>query len=147
MAVATGTLIAMGAMAALSAAKSAGDQAKANAAKQRNAAVTRYSPWTGLSPNEQVNEPNMIGDVTTGAVSGAALGQGMDKYNTEKALAQKTGSWNDLAAAPTSPSLSTTPQVGQSMNPWMQQKPFDPNQMYPGFDQNYFGKMQNTSAR
>lgn len=150
MAIATGTLAAMGAMAALSAAKSAGDQAKANSARERNAAVMRYSPWTGLSPNEQVNEPSMIGDITSGAVSGAALGQGMDKYNTEKDLAMKNGSWKDLSATPTptaTPMAPPPPALGSSMSPWMSQKPFDPTQMYPGFDPNRFTRMQNSSAR
>lgn len=41
--------------------------------RQRQAAIARYSPWTGMQ-SHTVQDPNLIGDITQGAASGAMLG-------------------------------------------------------------------------
>jgi hypothetical protein len=40
-------------------------------------ATARYSPWTGLAP-QQVVEPDMMGNIMQGGVAGAQLGQGIE---------------------------------------------------------------------
>lgn len=53
------------------------NQMQASAAadeRKRQAAITRYSPWTNMK-GQTVQDPDMLGNVLGGAVTGAALGQ------------------------------------------------------------------------
>jgi len=63
--------------AGLGAAKHFGvDAPKAGRQKKLRAATARYSPWTGLNPqNVQVDQPNILGGMIGGAGTVASLGQ------------------------------------------------------------------------
>lgn len=71
----------------------------------QNAAITRYSPWTGMHPTSIPQAPNLIGDVGNAALTGAAFGQGLKQ---------------DGGGADSSP-VPSSPQRGQYMltnNSW-----------------------------
>lgn len=73
--------------------------------RQTQSAIARYSPWTGMQP-QNVQDPSIIGDVLQGGTAGAMFGQGM------------------AGAAPQAdPGSMTSPLAmsgSQPMNSWMQ---------------------------
>lgn len=74
MPLATGTALALGA--ALGAAKYESDNQSANRQRKLNAAITTYSPWTGMKPNA-VTEPNPFGSILQGTAAAGSLNQGL----------------------------------------------------------------------
>lgn len=42
--------------------------------RKRQAAIARYSPWTGLTPSS-VQDPNLFGDLVSGTAAGGMMGQ------------------------------------------------------------------------
>ena len=77
------------AMTALSAAKTVDENMRAAAERKRQAAMTRYSPWTGMQ-GQTVQDANMFGNLAGGAAAGATLGQGMQQFEQGKQLNQAT---------------------------------------------------------
>jgi hypothetical protein len=77
--------IPMAAMAGMSLLKGMGDQARADKQRQAEAAVTRYSPWTGMQ-GKSVQDPDMFGTLAGGVASGAMMGQGMEKQAADEAF-------------------------------------------------------------
>ncbi len=72
-------LIAAGA--ALGAAKSISGNMQAADERARQAAIAKYSPWTGMQAHS-VQDENMFGNMLTGAAGGAVLGQGLKTPTT-----------------------------------------------------------------
>lgn len=58
--------------AGLGVAKNIEAQSQADAERKRQAAIARYSPWTGMNPNfGAIKEPSLLGNIATGAATGA----------------------------------------------------------------------------
>ena len=61
------------------------DQPAAQRKRKLAAATAAYSPWTGMKP-EEVNDPNVIGDMMLAGAGGAATGAAIGKANSESNL-------------------------------------------------------------
>jgi hypothetical protein len=111
MALATGTAIGLGLGAALGLGKNFQDQKNYSNQLEANKAKIKYSPWTGLSPSN-VTAPNGVGDVVSGAASGAQFGsQFKDKPPTDLT---KTDPTEGAPMGTGTPSYSLTGQAGNS---------------------------------
>jgi hypothetical protein len=85
------------------------NQDQKNSAKDRQvaAATARYSPWTGMKPQD-VKRPDAIGDVMQGGLAGAGLGQNMDSADNAQALNDSVINKNNAEAS------AYGPQTGDS---------------------------------
>lgn len=70
---------------------------RAKKERERQAAITRYSPWTGMQ-GQSVASPSIFGDLATGAAAGSTLGQGFKAANP--ASPTDTNAVSEAAAAP-----------------------------------------------
>jgi hypothetical protein len=70
--------------AAIGLAKSHLDQQEAERQRKVQAEVTRYSPWTGMTPNTQIKNANYLSGAASGALTGAAVQQGAPDTDTPK---------------------------------------------------------------
>lgn len=92
--------------------KGMGDKKKEAADRKVAAETARWSPWTGMQP-EQVQRADMMGSAMQGGLAGGAMGQGF----------AQTGAYEDYLAALTAkptvvpPPGSTSPWVGASSSP------------------------------
>lgn len=93
-------LIAMAAGAALGAAKNAEDKKNFRKEQKMNAVKARYSPWSDMRPRD-VARPNQMGDIMSGAVTGAMMGQQIPNMN-------KVDNYLDTPQAPTGYSTAPT---------------------------------------
>lgn len=62
--------------AGLGLAKTISGNSQAAEERKRQAAIARWSPWTGLQPHT-VQDQDLFGNALTGAAGGAVLGQGL----------------------------------------------------------------------
>lgn len=69
--------------AALGAMKNGEESASAAEANKVEAVKELYSPWTGVHSKGNVKKPSLMGDLGSGMLSGAAMGQSFN--NAEKA--------------------------------------------------------------
>ncbi len=127
------------------------DVSKEHRDRAQAAAMIRWSPWTGLKPNE-IHSADLLGNVMQGGSQGAAMGQNVDKYQGDKALQQaQIGSLNaqtkwyggsqpgdDITANAVAPTYGPAPQPPQdptqyqsapkkrgAMNAYAPQSPYD----------------------
>lgn len=66
-------------------------QKKKEAAKQRElqAEIARWSPWSGMQANTQgTQDPNLVGEVLTGATGLGGFGQSLGQYGQAQDLSQ-----------------------------------------------------------
>ncbi len=52
------------------------DQGKEQRQRQQEAAIARWSPWTGMHPN-QIQQADPLGSTMQGLVAGGQMGQGL----------------------------------------------------------------------
>lgn len=109
--------------AALGLAKDVEGKKQAADERKRQAAMTRYSPWTGMH-GTTVQDPSTIGDVGQGAAAGLQMGQNYDRSRMMAA--------NQQNAAGNQAFTSFKPQAIQSaQNPWANSNlQYDPNNPY-----------------
>lgn len=91
-------LAAIAAGAALGLAKNRMAAAQAADERKRQAAIARYSPWTGMQAHS-VQDPNMFGDILQGGASGAMLGGGYNAMTAAPAAAGGTAAAAEGASA------------------------------------------------
>lgn len=113
MAIATGTALAIGA--GLGALKSMSAQQQADAERKRQAEVTRYSPWTGMT-GHSVQDANFFGDVASGGASGAMLGQAAEGQAAQQDFQNKYLDKMPSVASASTPSMMSGAGGGNS--PW-----------------------------
>ncbi len=61
------------------------DKPRAERQRKLNAEIIRYSPWTGMAP-QQVDEPDLFGNLLQFGTTGAMLGQGVANAEAADAL-------------------------------------------------------------
>jgi hypothetical protein len=59
--------------------KSGQDDAMAKKQNLLNAQIMRYSPWTGMHPNQTQGHGDQLGNIMQGALTGGMFGQALDK--------------------------------------------------------------------
>lgn len=79
--------------------KGQGDIEAARAARQREAEIARWSPWTGIAP-ERVGQPSPMNSALQGALAGAQFGK----------------QFGGGSAAQVSPDVTSTPGLPESPN-------------------------------
>jgi hypothetical protein len=98
---ALGTAAALGLGGAMGLGKYGLDQAQADRSRKAQAAIATYSPWTGMQASP-VADPNVLGEVATGAAGIGALNQGFRKPSTAMPGADSKPTASDPNPAPTS---------------------------------------------
>ena len=107
---------------------------QAAAERKRQAAMTRYSPWTGQA-GHTVQDPNVFGGAVKGGIGGLALAQNMAKNQQQNDLADtfkkfmqsKTSPVNSTGVSPTPNYSPDTAGSGTSMSQGLQNASQDPN--------------------
>lgn len=83
------------------------DQQREGKDRQIAATTARYSPWTGMKPQE-VQRASMMGDVMQGGATGAALGQGLSNQQSQQKLVDaQTNYYNAKAGQPGDTAMAT----------------------------------------
>lgn len=83
------------------------------------AATARYSPWTGMQP-QQVQRADMLGNAMQGGMTGAMLGQSMDAQASQKGLidAQKSAGVAASQGAPGSAPMANAAPYQPRSSTW-----------------------------
>lgn len=110
------------------------DRPREQRQRKTRAAEIRYSPWTGLTPSQQVQEADPLGSAMQFGSTGAMLGQSIESRDFNKNFNEKLLSNMDkqystptsvqVVTAPTqspmmaAPRYSVMPELYQQRNPW-----------------------------
>lgn len=111
------------------------DRPREQRQRKTRAAEIRYSPWTGLTPSQQVQEADPLGSALQFGSTGAMLGQSIESRDFNKNFNEKLLSNMDkqystptsvqVVTAPTQspmmaapPRYSLMPELYQQRNPW-----------------------------
>lgn len=105
------------AMAALGLAKGISDRGKANADRRQAAEMARWSPWTGMGPN-QIRQADELGSTMQGGMAGAMMGGGSMGGEAAAAEAGAPAAANQVPMASAANAAPAAKGVTGSYNTW-----------------------------
>ena len=81
------------------------DQKAADRARKQEASIAQWSPWTGMAA-QRIADPSLLGNVSQGALTGAAMGQGISRDQGQQQMmmnqqAQMNSMYNPNMVGPT----------------------------------------------
>ncbi len=92
------------------------DRPREQRQRKTRAAEIRYSPWTGLTPSQQIQEADPLGSAMQFGSTGAMLGQSIETRDFNKNFNEKLLSNMDKQySTPTSVQVVTAPQQSPMM--------------------------------
>lgn len=96
------------------------DKSKENRERKLAAETARWSPWTGMSPN-QIQEADPFGSTLQGVSTGLSMTQNMENADTAKAFQEKLGNNLDTQNKLMNARIDQMGQGGQPVVPMSQQ--------------------------